>query len=116
MALLLSNSALAGYACPGAEKAAEVARMVEAGMDCADTMSHSMDDEHAALCHAHCQSSQKSADNVQPPALPAVMLLGSVLEVRVPAESRKTGVFLQPGLLRTSAAPPLAIRNCCFRT
>jgi hypothetical protein len=111
-AILFGQLALAGYRCPGVAKAVEVARMAEAGMPCAQSMSRAMDDESPGLCHAHCQASQQSADTYQVPAMAtplqpgAVFLLDAGL-VRPPA------VRADPP--RPNASPPLAILNCCFR-
>lgn len=114
LGLLLSNAALAGYVCPGSQKAVEIARMVEAQMPCAEEMSRAMDDEQPGLCHAHCQGSQLTADTFQPPAIADRMELGGALTVRVFASTMPMGHRVQPVLLRETG-PPLAVRNCCFR-
>ena len=116
-ALLFAQTALAAYACKGVAKAAEVARMTEAGMPCAEAMSRSMDDEQPALCHAHCQSAQGTADNYQPPSLPSLGQLGPVLTMLVvPASSTaRAAPLVQKSVLRPKASPPLAIAHCCFR-
>ena len=114
-AMLLSNAALAGYACPGSDKAVEVDQMVEAGTPCADTMSRAMDDEQPGLCHAHCQSSSQSADTFHTPVFAALMDMGPVLTVApalLPAERPAP----HPLLLGRKTGPPLAISFCCFRT
>jgi len=113
-ALLFAQAALAGYSCPGAAKAAQVAQMVEAGMPCAESMSRAMDDEQPGLCHAHCQAAQQSADNYQVPALATLAELGAVLTVPSAAPIIDDSL-LQAPLLRRATAPPLAVRNCCFR-
>jgi hypothetical protein len=114
LGLLLSNAALAGYVCPGSQKAVEIARMVEAQMPCADEMSRSMDDEQPGLCHAHCQGSQLTADTFQPPAIADRMQLGQVLTVRMSTDTVPLRQWAQPVLDRETG-PPLAVRNCCFR-
>lgn len=116
VALLLSDVALAGYACPGSEKAVAIASMVEAEMPCAEEMSRAMDEAQPGLCHAHCQGSQQSADSPQPPVFAAAMDLGVVLTVDIAefAPSASQGVKVPPGLRRLHG-PPLAIRHCCFR-
>jgi len=114
-ALLFTQTALASYTCTGAAKALQVAQMTEAGMPCAASMSKSMDDEEPELCHAHCQSSPKTADNVQPPPLATVAQLGPVLTLEPASRPEFTGRVVQATLLRPSASPPLAISHCCFR-
>lgn len=114
-ALLFTQTALAAYACGGAVKALQVAQMTEADMPCAASMSKSMDDEQPALCHAHCQSTPKSADNLQPPPLATVAQLGPVLTIKPASRPELTSVVVQASLLRPSASPPLAISHCCFR-
>lgn len=113
-AVLFAQTALAGYACPGTAKAAQIAQMVQAGMPCAESMSRAMDDEQPGLCHAHCQAAQQSADNYQLPTLATLAELGAVLTVTF-ASAIADAPLLQAPLLRRATAPPLAVRNCCFR-
>lgn len=115
VALLFSGAALAGYACPGGEKAAEIARMTEAGMPCAEEMARSMDDEQPVLCHAHCQSTDQSEGSYHPPSAADVLHAGPALTVAVvPAPRVPTGLRTSPQV-RRDTGPPLAIRHCCFR-
>lgn len=115
VAVLFSSAALAGYACPGSEKAAEIARMTEAGMPCAEEMARSMDDQQPVLCHAHCQSSDQSADSYHPPLLADVLNAGPALTVALgPAPRVPTGLRSSQQI-RRETGPPLVIRNCCFR-
>ena len=113
--LLFMQLAVAAYVCPGStSKAAQVAVMASSGLPCADMASMVMDDVQPNLCKAHCQSDQQSADTYQLPPLVALAAVLAVypasIAVPVPA-----GVPLQTPLLRRSTAPPLAVRNCCFR-
>ncbi len=115
VSLLFMQLAVAGYVCPGsASKIAEAAAMAEAGMPCAESMPLSMDDQQPNLCHAHCQAGQQSADKYQPPApiplgaLPADFSLKAVIPVFSEAP-------LQAPHLQRTTAPPVSIRNCCFR-
>ena len=113
--LLFMQWAVAGYVCPGStSKATEVAAMSESGMPCADMASMAMDDAQPNLCQAHCQSGQQSADTHQ---LPSPVALAAVPAVYPPALAAPVpvGVSLQTPLLRRATAPPLAVRNCCFR-
>ena len=115
VALLFSSAALAGYACPGGEKAAEIARMTEAGMPCAQEMASSMDEEQPALCHAHCQATEQSADNYHPPVVADVLHAAPGLTVAFVEPARvRAGLGTSRQIWRDTG-PPLAIRNCCFR-
>jgi len=115
VSLLFMQLAVAGYVCPGSgPKVTEAAAMAEAGMPCAESMPLSMDDQQPNLCHAHCQTSQQSADKHE---LPSPVALSAVpadfsLQVAIPALSEAP---LQAPHLQRTTAPPVAIRNCCFR-
>lgn len=115
LALLFTQTAVAAYACQGALKAVQVAQMTEAGMPCAQSMSQAMDDEQTALCHAHCQSAQKSLDNQQPASAAEPLSLTDALTIELPSSPHSKGAFLQVSLLRVAASPPLAISHCCYR-
>ncbi|CAN5475296.1 hypothetical protein BH10PSE16_BH10PSE16_05200 [soil metagenome] len=115
VSLLFMQLAVAGYACPGSEsKIAEAAAMAEAGMPCAESMSLTMDDQQPNLCHAHCQAGQQSADKYQSPApIPLGALPANFsLQVALPVFSEAP---LQAPHLKRTTAPPVSIRNCCFR-
>lgn len=115
VSLLFMQLAVARYACPGtASKAAEISAMTEAGMPCAYSMAMNMDDAQPNLCHAHCQVGQQSADKYQTPSPPAIDTLPADLTLQVAIPLFALAPLQPPHLLRTTA-PPLAIRNCCFR-
>ncbi len=115
VSLLFMQLAVAGYACPGTgSKAAEISAMTEAGMPCAESMAMNMDDAQPNLCHAHCQVGQQSADKYQTPSPPAIDTLPADLTLQVAIPLFALEPFQPPHLQRTTA-PPLAIRNCCFR-
>lgn len=115
VSLLFMQLAVAGYVCPGSgSKIAEAAAMAEAGMPCAESMPLSMDDEQPNLCQAHCQAGHQSADKYD---LPSPVALGALpadfsLQVVVPVFSEAP---LQAPHLQRTTAPPVSIRNCCFR-
>lgn len=113
--LLFMQLAVAGYACPGnGAKAAEISAMTQAGMPCAESMVMNMDSAQPNLCHAHCQVGQQSADKYQTPSPPAIDTLPAdlTLQIAIPLFALAP---LQPPHLQRTTAPPLAIRNCCFR-
>jgi hypothetical protein len=115
VSLLFMQLAVAGYVCPGSgSKVAEAAAMAEAGMPCAESMPLSMDDQQPNLCHAHCQAGQQSADKHE---LPSPIALGALpadfsLQAAIPVFSEAP---LQAPHLQRTTAPPVSIRNCCFR-
>lgn len=115
ISLLFMQLAVASYTCPGTgSKIAEVAAMAEAGMPCAESMSVNMDDVQPNLCQAHCQAGQQSADKHELPSLVAIGALPAdfSLQVAIPVVSEAP---LQAPHLQRTTAPPVTIRNCCFR-
>lgn len=113
--MLFMQLALAAYVCPGAGSAsAQVAAMAKSGMPCAQSMQPGMDEQQPNLCLAHCQVGQQSADKYELPSPVAMSALpvAFMLAVPIPAFSK---VPLQAPHLHHATAPPLAIRNCCFR-
>jgi hypothetical protein len=75
-----------------------------------------MDKHQPALCHAHDQAGNQSLDK---PELPQVQpfLLAGMQSAIVTKDVVQRPVAARPIslLLTRSTAPPLAIRNCCFR-
>ena len=115
VSLLFMQLAVAGYVCPGSEsKIAEAAAMAEAGMPCAESMPLSMDDQQPTLCHAHCQAGQQSADKYQSPAPIALGAFPADFSLQVAIPIFSEAPLQAPHLQRTTA-PPVSIRNCCFR-
>ncbi len=105
--------AVAGYACPLESKVSEIAAMAEAGLPCAGDMA-TVDGDQPGLCHAHCQSAQQAADKVQASTPAGVMAMGFTYTI----EPTRGFVPARPAhapLLLRSTAPPIAVRNCCFR-
>ena len=112
--LLFMQMAVAGYSCPGFQaRVQEISAMAQAGMPCAQEMAMTLDDGQPNLCSAHCQSAQSASGDhaLQMPALAdcCAFFASPVAVVRV---ERFTP---EPALLAQAAAPPLAIRNCCWR-
>lgn len=114
--LLFMQLAVAAYACPGmtTSSAAEVSITASVAMpDCA-----SMDQDQPALCHTHAEDpfGKQSADKPALPDIPAfvsaslLLILHASDQLQVPVSTSSS-----PISLARSTAPPLAIRNCCFR-
>ncbi|MGV8893202.1 MAG: hypothetical protein ACOH2K_09745 [Burkholderiaceae bacterium] len=116
LSMLFMQLAVAGYACPELKidlVSQSVALSTDAGSmpGCA-----SMDAELPSLCHAHAQVGKQSLDK---PALPDVqpfiaVALPLAFDASPPAYSL---IAVRPDsfLLTRITAPPLSIRNCCFR-
>ena len=113
--LLFMQLAVARYVCPSTVTSGTEGGMVMAnGMPCAESMPMAMDEAQPALCHAHCLADQQSLDKYELPAPIAISAMPASfrLAVFVPPFS---GVALQSPHLMQATAPPVAIRNCCFR-
>jgi hypothetical protein len=111
--LLFMQLAVAGYACPVDAKVSEVAAMAEAGLPCAGDMAI-VDAEQPGLCHAHCQSTQQTVDKAQSPAPIAAVTTGFTYTIEPVHPSPAAHPAQAPSLSRTTA-PPITVRNCCFR-
>lgn len=113
--MLFMQWAVASYVCPAlASKASDMSAMADAGMPCSETMSAGADSTQPNLCQAHCQVGQQSADKFESPAPASVLALAA--SYRQPEFLPVlAGPALQPSQLERSAAPPIAIRNCCLR-
>ncbi|MFZ6780915.1 hypothetical protein ACO0LD_29115 [Undibacterium sp. Ji83W] len=114
--LLFMQLAVAAYACPGmaTSSTAEVAITASVAMpNCAD-----MDQDQPALCHTHAEDpfGKQSADKPALPDVPA-FVSASLLLILTAFDTLETPVSASPSpiALAHSTAPPLAIRNCCFR-
>ena len=115
LSLLFMQLAVASYVCPGtASKVAEVAAMAEADMPCAESMTLAMDESQPNLCQAHCQAGQQTADRYELPAPVVMVTLPADFTLPVTAPVF-LGAPLQAAHLKRTTAPPVAIRNCCFR-
>ena len=117
--MLFMQLAVASYACPGST--AGGARLVEANTATKQVeMAHceGMDVAQASLCAAlaHGEAAKQSSDHAQlsdaPPFIPVelVQVLHQIDNSRIFARSAPRAV-----VITRSSAPPIAIRNCCFR-
>lgn len=115
LSLLLSQLAIAAYACPALGPANPVVRSVaiDPAMPQCQGMEH--DTQASALCAAHCDYPPQFADTPATPA-PAPFIQAALSVVLVASEAAQAGAARVPAAdaLRTGA-PPLIIRNCCFR-
>ena len=75
-----------------------------------------MDLVQPSLCQAFAQSTPQSLDKPVPPDVPALaIVLLAVAEKSLEAEPGPQSLRADPGLLVRITAPPISIRNCCFR-
>ncbi len=115
--MLFMQLALAGYACPGKTTAPGQASAVMATTMADMPDCQSMDLEQPNLCQAYGQVGDQSLDKpslpqVQPFVAAALTLV--LFEIKLAADNPATAPPA-PFLLTRATAPPLAIRNCCFR-
>lgn len=86
--------------------------MAADGMDGCD----GMDMEQPSLCHAHAFAQQQSLDQHELPPVPAFIPTILTLIFQDVALARLApGAEPSEPVLAHATAPPLAIRNCCFR-
>jgi hypothetical protein len=112
--LLFMQVAMASYSCEAGldpvGNASVMAAMAQTDMPCDEAMNA----DHSNLCHAHCKADPQTADKYQVPAMPSLADLASDFPLPL-ATPAPVGALLQAPLLRRTTAPPLAVRNCCFR-
>ena len=116
--MLFMQLAVASYACPGINMGADSGMAsMSAGIDDQRMSScASMDTIQPNLCHAYEHADKQSLDKPELPevqpfiavglALPVDTLVLATLPDATPTESAR---------LTHATAPPISIRNCCFR-
>lgn len=77
---------------------------------------HDKDMQQPSLCDASHKSEEKSLDKPPAPAVPAFVAVGFGFPIAL-AFSASIDLSSPPAspFLSYATAPPLAIRNCCFR-
>lgn len=109
--MLYMQLAVASYVCPGVPVGGQDRAMVDMP-DCQD-----MDAAQPQLCHLHAtgEPAKQSLDNATPdvpPFVPSALMLE--LQLVDAALLPDAASYRLIALMRTTA-PPVAIRNCCFR-
>ena len=104
-AMLFAQLAVAAYACP-AVSPGKVPVTASAQAPC-----ESMDMDQANLCRKHCHDAERSQGA---PAPVVGFIPGFVVRLDVHIRSASTSPAPPPALFHATA-PPLTIRNCCFR-
>lgn len=113
--ILFMQLAVASYACPSLDTShggqAMSAMPMEDMAGC-----HDMDPDQSSLCHAYGQSGNQSLDKPAVPPLQPFLAVGFGLPA-TPLDVTHSPALAVPRatFLTHATAPPLAIRNCCFR-
>jgi hypothetical protein len=110
--MLFMQLAVASYACPNMRTGpADMASAAHAMPGCTG-----MDMEQPSLCHAQDQVGNQSLDKPNLPQVQPFVAVG-LMQALVSIEAAYRPVPAQPRalVLARATAPPLAIRNCCFR-
>ena len=114
--MLFMQLAVAAYACPETSSGSQAAAAIAMAQDMPNC--DGMDPEQSTLCHmfAYGEPTTKSIDKPPVPNLPPFVAVESVLNLAIFDLVSPPAVQAYPpiALTRTSA-PPIAIRNCCFR-
>lgn len=116
-AMLFAQLAVAAHACAASSGAPAAAVLAAAhGGEHDASPCHEMESPPDGVCLQHCADSPQSFDHH--PVSPVFPLAGPAYHLD---RSNRPAVFLQSeehhshALLARVTAPPLAVRNCCFR-
>lgn len=115
--MLFMQLAVAAYACPGLAGSADSQAAVAAGAPASSMPGCDQPDPaKPALCHAHCQDGKSSLDKPEMPVVsPAAVIVSAILTPLDPLAPACLPGAEPPSFLQRSTAPPISIRNCCFR-
>lgn len=115
ISMLFMQLAVAGYACP-AFKIGQVSESMSMDGDQAIAGCEGIDKSQPSLCHAQDQAGNQSLDKPSMPHVQPFMAAALTLVFRN-IETVDHSADTQPNsvLLARTTAPPLSIRNCCFR-
>ena len=115
--LLFAQLAIAWYACPGDEignLTTSIAMSDESGQIMRGC--EGMDLDQPGLCHAHGQLGNQSFDKPDFPHVQPFIAAGLTVVLNdVETASKPVPVLSDALLLTRTTAPPIAVRNCCFR-
>ncbi len=109
--------AVASYACPGIGMGQTESVAMAAGMDDQSMAAcETMDTAQPSLCHAYGQADNLSLDKPQLPNVAPFVPIALILALSfVDIADTPTAAPLESISLVRATAPPLSIRNCCFR-
>lgn len=128
--VMLTQMAIAAYACPGVARSAAMAVQMQMQMasvtasdaDAADAspamdcegMSGPMDPDFANLCAEHCHHGQQS-DQTSMLTVPAVLLTALYDTSPAPVPGASPGAAVEAASSRVAAEPPHTLLHCCLR-
>jgi hypothetical protein len=114
--MLFMQLAIAAYACPGMMPMS--GQMDMSAMSADQNMEHckGMDLKAPSLCYAHDQAGNQSLDKPGTPQIQPFTAIGLALPmVSVPYTAAQSQSVVKSVVLARTTAPPISIRNCCFR-
>lgn len=117
VSMLFMQLVLAGYVCPKASADVPMSGMVPMSATAAEMPGCEQTDiAQPSLCHASAHAVNQSLDKHELPSVqPFVPAAMSLVLVHVVVRSPSNPVELNTARQSGGPAPPLAIRNCCFR-
>ena len=118
LSMLFMQLAVAGYVCPDADVGQPAAAMAMPMTLDAQSMPgcDKMDAAQPSLCHAHAHAQQQSLDKHELPAVqPFIPAALTLIFQNIDLSNRPLVSQPATDLLARASAPPLSIRNCCFR-
>lgn len=119
VSMLFMQLAVAGYACPNLN-IGQADESVSMSMSMDDDLAMSgcagADKAQPSLCHANDQAGNQSLDKPPMPHVQPFMAAALTLVFRnIEVVDQSTDTQPNSLLLARTTAPPLSIRNCCFR-
>lgn len=109
--LLFTQLAVASYVCP----TLEMTPAPKATMSHADMPGCQMDIADKGLCKAHCEAGNQSLDKPATPHVSPFIPAELAVVLVVGAVTASESALPVANWLARTTAPPLTIRNCCFR-
>jgi hypothetical protein len=116
--LLFMQFAVAAYACPALQPlhATHDASSAVMTMDASMQGCHGMDKVQPNLCHAHADTGNQSLDKPDIPQVQPFIASNLALTLHpVDVSGQQLAVISLATEITRATAPPLSIRNCCFR-
>ena len=113
--VLFTQFAASAYACP-LHSSDNVAVLAASGVarvsmpDCGQP-----DMKQSALCRNHCQQDKQIVDKAEVPTIASPLAVGFVSMLVAVPTIKRLFIASQSSHLQRATAPPLSIRNCCFR-
>jgi hypothetical protein len=114
--LLCTQFAVASYVCPGAKLGGTAMSAMPRASDVRMVGCPGVDKANPNMCHSHCKMGHQSPDTPEMPQVSpfvAAQLSFVLPDMRISAASLAPQALAAP--LQRATAPPIAIRNCCFR-